>query len=179
MLIEKVSNPYEELNEGYHCFGCCKRNQKGLKLDFFRFEGKVYANWLPDHDHQGYNNLLHGGIQATLLDEIGAWYVYAIAGTAGFTCRLSVRYKKSIPLNRGKLFLRAGLRDKRRNILDIKAEILDEECNVYASGELEFFTYPVEKAMREMYYPGTEAFTVELVSSSDFGFPDQIFDEFA
>ena len=29
----------------------------------------------------GYNDILHGGIQATLLDEIATWVVYAVLGT--------------------------------------------------------------------------------------------------
>jgi acyl-coenzyme A thioesterase PaaI-like protein len=179
MLIEKMNNPFESLYEGYHCFGCCKRNEKGLHLDFFRLRGTAYARWEPDADHQGYHNIMHGGIQATMLDEVSAWWVYLIAGTAGFTARLSVRYHKSAPVNDGPLFLRADEVQRRRNLITLRAGLYGGGAEKYASGELEFFTYPPEVAVREMNYPGHDLFYGEWVESSDYGFPDQLLSELA
>ncbi len=179
MQIEKVSNPFEEMYEGYHCFGCCKRNEKGLKLDFFRYKEYAFGRWEPDLDLQGYHNIMHGGIQATMLDEISAWWVYIIVGTAGFTARLSIRYHKHAPVNRGALFLRAGAMEKRRNLYNIKAELFGGNGDRYASGDVEFFTYPADVAERDMQYPGHSRFLGTLVESSDYGFPEAMFEALA
>jgi len=75
------------------CFGCSPGNNIGLKLTFEEDDEKLYATWQPDPLFQGYLNVLHGGIIATLLDEAGAWCVYVKAGTAGvtssFDCKVS------------------------------------------------------------------------------------------
>lgn len=179
MKIEKAHNPFIELYEGYHCFGCSKRNDKGLKLEFFRHERAVFAAWTPDHDLQSYHNILHGGIQATMLDEAGAWWVYLIAGTSGLTSRLSVRYHKSVSILHGDIYLRGVEISKRRNLYTIRAELFSHEMELCARGELEYFTYPVEKAMKEMYFPGPESFKGEMVESADYGFPDALFSALA
>jgi acyl-coenzyme A thioesterase PaaI-like protein len=175
MLIEKLNNPFTELYDGYHCFGCSKRNTKGFHLDFYRKGRAVYSIWNPDRDLQGYHNLLHGGIQATLMDEISAWWIYTVAGTAGLTSKLSIRYLKSVSILEGQVFLRAMELERRRNIYTLKGELFSHSMELCARAELDFFTYPMEKAMDEMYYPGLEKFSSTIVESRDQGFPDALF----
>jgi acyl-coenzyme A thioesterase PaaI-like protein len=179
MLIEKAHNAYDVGADWYHCFGCSKSNDKGLKLDFFRHDGKVFSCWDPDRDLQGYRDILHGGVMATLLDEVSAWFVYLIAETSGLTSRLTVRYHRSAPVNQGKLFLRASEISRRRNLVLIKAELFAHDMTLCASGEVEFFTFPEEKAIADMNYPGAATFAGEMVDSRDFGFPDQLFEAVA
>lgn len=177
MLIEKVENPYEVLYEGYHCFGCSKRNDKGLHLEFYRHGDRVFSSWEPDTDLQSYHNILHGGIQATMLDEVGAWWIYLVAGTAGFTSRLSVRYRKNVSVVDGALFLVASPIIRRRNIFSVNSRLFNNTLEVCAEAEIDYFTYPVEKAMRDLYFPGTDAFKSSVVESKDYGFPDKLFAE--
>jgi acyl-coenzyme A thioesterase PaaI-like protein len=179
MQLEKLNNPFSVLYDGYHCFGCSKRNTKGFHLDFYRKGRAIYSIWNPDSDLQGYHNLLHGGIQATLMDEMGAWWIYTVAGTAGLTSKLSIRYLKSVPIYEGHIFLRASEIERRRNIYTLKGELFSNGMELCARAELDFFTFPVEKAMHEMYYPGLENFMGTMVESKDQGFPDALFEAVA
>ena len=92
-MERKIINPFAG-RSGYNCFGCSPDNKLGLQLSFLNEGEYIVARWLPQPQFQGYHNLLHGGIQATLLDEIASWYVYARLHTAGVTSRLAVRYRK-------------------------------------------------------------------------------------
>jgi uncharacterized protein (TIGR00369 family) len=52
-----------------HCLVCGKDNPIGLKLEF-KLEGSALAtSWVADKRFQGYENVLHGGMIALILDE--------------------------------------------------------------------------------------------------------------
>lgn len=58
----------ELIDDGY-CFVCGPKNPVGLKLNF-HFNGKsIKTEFTPKKEHQGYLNIVHGGIISTLLDE--------------------------------------------------------------------------------------------------------------
>lgn len=61
-------------NRGDHkCFGCSPTNSSGLQMIFFTDEKSVFS-WLKVPDHLvGWDNLIHGGILSTILDEIMSW----------------------------------------------------------------------------------------------------------
>lgn len=61
-------------NRGYHkCFGCGPANPSGLQMKFFTDEVSVFSPVaVPDH-LVGWDNLVHGGVLSTILDEIMSW----------------------------------------------------------------------------------------------------------
>ncbi len=63
---------YKELfNIDTHmCFGCSPINPSGLQMKFFS-KGESVVSWVTVPDHLcGWNNLVHGGVISTMLDEI-------------------------------------------------------------------------------------------------------------
>ncbi len=72
--MKKIRNPYVDL-KGYNCFGCSPNNIQGLHMHFEEHGEKIISEWTPKMQFQGYKNVLHGGIQATLMDEIASWCV--------------------------------------------------------------------------------------------------------
>ncbi len=150
-------NPFRGL-PGYNCFGCSPDNEFGLQLRFTDEGEYLTAQWEPQQHFQGYNNVLHGGIQSTLMDEIASWYVYAKMQTAGVTSRLEVRYRKTVYTDRGPVRLRARLIQKKRNLVDIAVELFDHEANVCATGVVQYFTFPEKVARERLFYPGPEHF---------------------
>ena len=53
-----------------HCFVCGDQNVHGLKAKFF-FDGeKAFTEVTADGSFEGYRGIYHGGIIATLLDEV-------------------------------------------------------------------------------------------------------------
>lgn len=82
------------IDDGY-CFACGKDNPAGLKLAFEPSRKGVRAFFTPDKRHQGYKDIIHGGIITTLLDE--AMVQAAIrAGLSPVTAELKVRFKSAL-----------------------------------------------------------------------------------
>lgn len=83
------------LEDDGHCFVCGPENPSGLRLGFTSFPGGVRAVFRAEKRHQGYKDVVHGGIISALLDE--AMVKAAIeAGFVPVTAELSVRFKGSL-----------------------------------------------------------------------------------
>lgn len=159
MRMIPIVNPFNNL-DGYHCFGCAARNDKGLNMEFqFDVENQmVVCEWNPKSHLQGYFNVLHGGIQATLIDEISCWAVYILLKTAGVTSRIDIRYRKAIGVDQGTITLYSKIEEVKRNLATVKTLIKNRNGEVCAEGIAQFFTYPEEAARAKLHYPGYDAF---------------------
>ena len=76
---------------GYRCFGCDPNNENGLRMTFIEDGEDILCRWKPTQSHQGWINTLHGGIQATLIDETAGWVVFRKLNTSGMTVKMEVR----------------------------------------------------------------------------------------
>ncbi|HNY02022.1 MAG TPA: PaaI family thioesterase [Bacteroidales bacterium] len=155
--MKHLRNPFAGL-EGYNCFGCSPSNKIGLHLHFTEEGEEIVSHWNPGEDYQGYVNILHGGIQATLMDEIASWTVYVKAKTAGFTSRAEIRYLRPVRTDCGRVTLRSRLLQMRRNLADIEVKLFDDGEQLCAEGMMTFFTFPAAKSTQTMFYPGPEEF---------------------
>lgn len=140
------------------CFGCGPKNPAGLKLTFEEDGEMLQARWEPDPNFQGYINVLHGGIIATLLDEVGAWCIYIKAGTSGVTSSLKVRYLKPVHISKGMITAEARLIQKKEKNALIVAALYDGDGKLCAEADLDYFIYPENIARGRYHYPGKEAF---------------------
>jgi len=80
-----------------HCFGCGPTNASGLRLSFIETDDGVEVEYTVPAHLQGASGIVHGGIQATLLDETLCMTAYAKAGAPVFTGELTVRYLRPVP----------------------------------------------------------------------------------
>ncbi|MEI6684206.1 MAG: PaaI family thioesterase [Bacteroidota bacterium] len=158
--MKKLRNPFTSL-QGYNCFGCSPDNPLGLHLVFTEEGDEIVSHWQPDKNFQGYFNILHGGIQATLMDEIASWTVYVKVKTAGFTSNADIRYLKTVGMDQGPVTLRARVKQMRRNLADIEVLLFDKNETLCAKALLTFFTYPLDVSKRSMYYPDHSRFYEE------------------
>lgn len=83
-----------ELDNDEMCFVCGKRNPDGLRLDF-HLEGErgVRTSFTPPKKFQGWRDLVHGGIIATILDEVMVNVVY-LRGSPAVTGRMALRLRR-------------------------------------------------------------------------------------
>lgn len=80
------------------CFGCSPSNPHGLGLTFRRRGDVVHARLaVPEHFH-GAPDIAHGGIVATLLDEISCAAVAFVTDQFVVTGELTVRYEQPVPV---------------------------------------------------------------------------------
>jgi uncharacterized protein (TIGR00369 family) len=127
-------------------------------MEFFETDDAVESRWAPKGRFEGYNSVLHGGIQATMMDEIASWYVFVKLETAGVTAGMSVDFHRPVYTDRGTLHLAARLEEMKKNIAHIRVELRDAEGALCADGVCRYFTYPQKIARRRLDYPGHEAF---------------------
>ena len=157
----EINNPFAGHDE-YNCFGCDPSNPIGLRLSFFAEntpEGDVVtATWEPRRDLEGYPGVVHGGIQATLCDEVAAWFVYAVHGKAGVTRRLSVDYLTPARLVDGPFTLSARLADSTPKTATVEVSLCDSHGTVCAKAEAEYAVFSDAIGRRRFSYPGREAF---------------------
>jgi uncharacterized protein (TIGR00369 family) len=154
--MRKIINPYnKDLNM---CFGCSQKNPIGLKLQFTENEEFIIAEWQPSEIYQGYSNILHGGIIATLLDETGGWCVSVKVGTAGVTSEMKTKYLAPVYINRGTITLKASIAEQTSRTAKINCFLYDGHFKLCAEAIAEYFIYPSEIAARKFMYPGREAF---------------------
>ena len=147
----KIKNVFAVTN--YHCIACSPHNPIGLHLAFFEEDNQITADWVPQTEYEGYPGIVHGGIQALLLDEISAWTIYIKAKTAGVTSRLSVKYKKEVVNPQSKITVRGELIEIKRNLGFVKAELFNDKGELCAESESTFFLFPLEKAIETGVYP--------------------------
>jgi acyl-coenzyme A thioesterase PaaI-like protein len=155
----KIKNPFIS-KEDFNCIGCSPRNPIGIKLDFFLDQKKstVLSEWEPNPNFQGYQNVLHGGIQAMLLDEIASWVVYTVIGTGGVTSQLQIRYRKPVYISEGPIRLKAWVDKKEKRLADIKTELYNGKDILCAEALVQYWIYPENIAKEKFGYPGIEGF---------------------
>ncbi|MBR8537933.1 PaaI family thioesterase [Carboxylicivirga sediminis] len=157
--MKKIVNPFaSEKGSDYHCFGCSKANSNGLQLSFYSDGDKLFANWLPQRAFEGYTNVVHGGIQATLMDEIASWYVYALLDTAGVTSAMEVKYHKPLYMTNGEVQIVAELKEKNRRSAIIDTKIYNASGLLCSSALVEYYLFPSNVARTKYKYPGKEKF---------------------
>lgn len=97
-MTEKIKQP----NSRY-CFGCGLENPIGLKLQIYQIEpGLIETNYTAPKHFEGYPGTLHGGIVATILDEMSS---RAHMGDLAeprfmFTGKMEVKYRKNVPIGK-------------------------------------------------------------------------------
>ena len=83
------------MSSDHACFGCGDENPIGLHLRFAIENDAVIAAFVPSPDHQGFHNVVHGGIISTVLDEAMAWAT-ASAGLWNVTGEMQTRYREPL-----------------------------------------------------------------------------------
>ncbi len=79
-----------------NCFGCAPGNVRGLRLTFRHDEvGRISTDVCLDRDFESFPGIIHGGIVATVLDEVLARASLHACRLPSMTVGLRLRYVKS------------------------------------------------------------------------------------
>lgn len=99
--------------DGSNCFACSPGNPIGLNIRF-RMEGALcVAEFTPGANHVGYDDVVHGGILFTALDDVMANWLY-LQGRRAYTGRASIRYRREARVGETLRLEGACLRERRR-----------------------------------------------------------------
>jgi uncharacterized protein (TIGR00369 family) len=123
----------KQLPHTHSCFVCGESNTIGLNLRFEADGHMVRTRFTPRPEHVGFKEVVHGGIAATLLDEIMVWACAVQTRQFAYCAELTVRFLS--PLRPGQEVLAtAELTANRRNkIFEAKGEIKDRDGKILAT----------------------------------------------
>ena len=147
---EKV--PTTVARSDHACFGCGDQNPIELHLHFEPVGDGVEALFVPRSEHQGFEDVIHGGIVSTVLDEAMAWAT-ARAGLWAVTGEMRVRFR--LPLRVGeRTSVTARVTGFRNKVVTTTAELtrVDDRARIAtASATFVKVSADVEAARRARY----------------------------
>jgi len=127
-------------------------------MEFYEEDEEIISDWQPKPHFAGYGHVLHGGIISTLMDEIASWYVFTKLKTAGVTYKLEVRYLSPVFINKGKITLRASIKESQKRLADIDVKLYDNDGQLCSKGVIGYFIFPEKWAKEKLYYPDFDSF---------------------
>ena len=135
----------------HNCFACGRENPIGMRLHIELGEGSARTSWTVGDDFVGWSDKAHGGIIATLLDEVMAWAPSSFDSWA-VTAEMSVRYRS--PAAPGEELRAEGrVVDRRRRIYEVVGEVRGGDGRMVAEGRGRYLgAAPSDKeALKERY----------------------------
>jgi uncharacterized protein (TIGR00369 family) len=127
-----------------HCFVCGVENPLGLHLRFYESEpGEVVAEYTLPENYQGYPGVAHGGIVAAMLDEVAGRCLMGDreAPRFMFTARLSVTYRKNVPVGQPLRLVGKAVESRGRSAT-ATSTIYDQAGNILAEAEALLINVP-------------------------------------
>tara|TARA_A100001234_G_scaffold188135_1_gene173223 strand:+ start:92736 stop:93239 length:504 start_codon:yes stop_codon:yes gene_type:complete len=133
---QRLRNLFEKYTD-HNCFACSSRNQIGLKLEIVQNDEDCFSDFILSNDYTGFPNIIHGGIQATVIDEVGFWAMYNKYKTIGFTTRMTLDYLNKLEANT-KLRAIATKIERNNTLVNVEVKILNKDNAVGTIGNLNY-----------------------------------------
>lgn len=111
----------KELPHTHSCFVCGESNPHGLKMRFHAEGRVVTAKFRPCAEHVGFKGVVHGGLTATVLDEIMVWACVVATRKFAFCAELKVRYLRPLAPGEEVVVTSELVEDHKGRILEAKA----------------------------------------------------------
>jgi acyl-coenzyme A thioesterase PaaI-like protein len=132
--------------ENQPCFGCSPAHPIGFHLRFEREGDAVVTRFVPSDAYQGPPGIMHGGLVATLADEIAAWAIVGLLGKFGFTAQFEGKLRAPVRIGvevigRGRI-VRDGAR-----LVGVGVELLQRDARVF-QGDFTFVLLDEQGAER-------------------------------
>ena len=135
--MNEVREPIPKL-EGYNCFACGTANPIGLNLQFYVSGKYVCSDIAITRNYEGWENMAHGGIVSTLLDEVMSWAVIYFERIFFVTRSMRIKYLKPVPLETLLTVKAHILEEKRGRINQVRGFIHDQASKTLVRGEATF-----------------------------------------
>ena len=110
-----------EIEDAPMCFACGPDNPIGLKIHFDVVGDECTAEFIPNENHVGFSDTVHGGIIYTALDDVTANILYQ-QGRKAHTARCEIRYRQPARVGEA-LKIKGWIENERRRLVLLKGEI--------------------------------------------------------
>ena len=133
-----------DIEKGYSmCFGCGEDNPIGLKLSFQRDGKAVKAEFTPGKLHQGWADVVHGGILHSILDEAVS-YAAIFEGLFCITAKMETRLKRPAIIGEP-LIITAATTRKTSRLVEAEAKISAKDGTLIAESSATLFVISKKK----------------------------------
>jgi beta-phosphoglucomutase family hydrolase len=131
-------------NTARFCFACSQDNPIGLKLKPVQDGEKVTAEFTAGKFHQGWDNVIHGGILYTLLDEVTAYAMLCHGIDLGVTAKSEIRFKQVAPINEP-IRASAWVTKSTKRLVQTKGVLTLKDNTVLVDGDFLFYIWRKSK----------------------------------
>jgi uncharacterized protein (TIGR00369 family) len=127
------------------CFGCGEANPRGMHLRFDRDDERqrIVGRFRLGAEYQGAKGFIHGGIIATVLDEVMS-KVSRLSGVRSVTAELTVEYLKPVRVDE-ELSVEGFAKRREGRQLYHEGEIRDAAGTLLARGRGRFVVVDMER----------------------------------
>ncbi|NQT25223.1 PaaI family thioesterase [candidate division KSB1 bacterium] len=132
-----------QLPNSKSCFVCGTHNPNGLQLTFHAEEDRVWAEFEPKSWMVGYENVIHGGLISTVLDEIVIWTAYHAMGRFAVTAELNVRFRQPLRLG-DRVTVEGHFQEDRGRMWMVSAEMIRSDGRKLAEGTAKLIPMTLE-----------------------------------
>ena len=150
--MRAIINPWIGNTKGYNCFGCNPDNPQGAHMHFYWDGEQVVSIWKANPNFVSWIDTLHGGIQATLIDEAAGWIVFRKLRTSGYTSKMDIRYIKPVSTVEGPVTLKARLINQKMMMAFIEVKLYNCHEELCADATCVYRVYPRDVAEKEFYF---------------------------
>lgn len=127
------------------CFVCGAHNPFGLKLDFETDGRIVQTRFVPRAEWTGFQQTLHGGILATILDEVMVWACGVQTKRFAYCAEMTVRYNLPARPNEETLAIGELVVNRRNRLFEAKGEIRNAHGALIASSTGKYIPLKAEE----------------------------------
>ncbi len=125
--------PMKELPHTHSCFVCGESNPRGLNLRS-QTDGKtVRTQFAFGPDHVGFKQTIHGGLTATVLDELMTWVCAVQAKRFAYCAELNVRYLHPVRPAQSLVATAELVANRRGRLFETRAELKDQAGTILAA----------------------------------------------
>jgi acyl-coenzyme A thioesterase PaaI-like protein len=126
-----------------HCYVCDSTNPLGLKVPFRLEEGKAVGQFIPQPEHQSFEDVTHGGILSALLDA-AMNRVLLFHSINAKTARLKVRFRKEAKIGES-LIVTGEINRIKKAYAFTRGEVRNSNNDTIAQGEAIFIIQRKQK----------------------------------
>lgn len=143
-VVDKEKSVIEKI-EGHYCFACGTENPIGLNLQFYRSGDSICSDLTLMKYYEGWENIAHGGILSTLLDEVMSWTVIYFKRTFAVTRKMEIKYVRPVLIDIPVTVKGVLIEDPKYKGAKARAEIRDDKNNLLVTGKGEFALLSTDK----------------------------------
>jgi acyl-coenzyme A thioesterase PaaI-like protein len=135
----------------HNCFACGTLNEHGLRLDLHLEAGRSWTDLELDGRFEGWDGIAHGGVVATILDEVMAWALVS-TDAWGLTAKMSVEFRAPVEIGR-RVHAEGELVAARKRVFRTTGRLSDRAGRVLARAGATYIAAPPERkrALQDRY----------------------------